>query len=242
MSAEDYATLKATVETFAFLQQELKAKGASVERLRQIVFGSKTEKTSQVFGNKGAPASPEGGPDESKAKPRTKKPGHGRNGAAAYTGAKKVKVAHPALHRVLPASVRRGRTGFRRGHREPSGRAPPPGHRGAHLGADRRGQTPPLERVTGRDVDLTQTAAADTGLKPTMAHVRFSRSRSFGKWGAVVMPLLSAADLISRAIGPRCRGSSTASSRRASCRLPGGDAGARRGSRTAPPCSARRCG
>ena len=98
LSAEDYATLKATVETFAFLQQELKAKGASVERLRQIVFGSKTEKTSQVFGNKGAPASPEGGPDESKAKPRTKKPGHGRNGAAAYTGAKKVKVAHPALH------------------------------------------------------------------------------------------------------------------------------------------------
>jgi hypothetical protein len=97
LSAEDYATLKATVETFAFLQQELKAKGASIERLRQIVFGSKTEKTSQVFGDQGGPASPKG-PDVGKAKPRTKQPGHGRNGAAAYTGAKKVKVTHPSLH------------------------------------------------------------------------------------------------------------------------------------------------
>ncbi len=94
LSAEDYATLKATLETFAFLQQELKAKGASIRRLRQIVFGSKTEKTSQVLGESGTHRTHTDG----KA-PRPKQPGHGRNGAAAYTGAKKVKVPHPSLHR-----------------------------------------------------------------------------------------------------------------------------------------------
>lgn len=101
LTAEDYAALKASMDTLAFLQQELKAKGASIERLRQIVFGSKTEKTSAVLGKSGA----QGGVGASEGKPsggaaaaeRTKKPGHGRNGAAAYTGAKKVKVPHPAL-------------------------------------------------------------------------------------------------------------------------------------------------
>ncbi len=97
LSADDYATLKATVETLAFFQQELKAKGASIERLRQIVFGSKTEKTSQVFGEKGGAKTAEGRPDGGKAEARAKQPGHGRNGAAAYTGAKRVKVAHPSL-------------------------------------------------------------------------------------------------------------------------------------------------
>jgi transposase len=95
LSAEDCATLKATHETFAFLQQELKAKGASIERLRQIVFGSKTEKTNQVFGERGAQG---GHRDGGKAGTRPKQPGHGRNSAAAYTGAEKVKVAHPSLH------------------------------------------------------------------------------------------------------------------------------------------------
>jgi len=95
LSADDCATLKATFETFAFLQQELKAKGASIERLRQIVFGSKTEKTSAVFGKSRPSTSPEG--SEGKAASGAKKPGHGRNGAAAYQGANRVKVPHPAL-------------------------------------------------------------------------------------------------------------------------------------------------
>src|SRR5690242_2236552 len=47
---EDYAMLKAAMDTLVFLQQELKSKGASIQRLRQIVFGSKTEKTDKVLG------------------------------------------------------------------------------------------------------------------------------------------------------------------------------------------------
>ncbi len=100
LSSEDSATLKATLQTFAFLQQELKSKGASIKRLRQIVFGSKTEKTEAVLGksdesagaSNGTPsADAEAGGEKKKAK------GHGRNGAAAYTGADRKPVPHPAL-------------------------------------------------------------------------------------------------------------------------------------------------
>ena len=100
LSEEDCATLKATHETFAFLQQELKSKGASIERLRRIIFGAKTEKTAAVFGDSGSRETATGRPDESEgATPNegAKKPGHGRTGAAAYKGAKKVKVPHPSL-------------------------------------------------------------------------------------------------------------------------------------------------
>jgi hypothetical protein len=99
LSAEDCGTLTSTLDTLGFLQQELHAKGTSIERLRRIVFGAKTEKTSQVLGERDACGDQaRDRPDGAKAAARTKQPGHGRNGAAAYTGAKKVKVAHPSLH------------------------------------------------------------------------------------------------------------------------------------------------
>ena len=107
LSVEDYATLKASLETLAFLQQELKAKGASIERLRQIVFGSKTEKTSVIFDKGAATAGLEdsvGQRDADKAAARAKQPGHGRNGAAAYKGADKVKVPHLALTAGQPCA------------------------------------------------------------------------------------------------------------------------------------------
>jgi transposase len=104
LSMEEHATLKASLETLAFLQQELKSKGASIERLRQIVFGSKTEKTSAVFPNSAGPGTTAGQPKHGEGEGRAKKPGHGRNGAAAYTGAAKVKVAHPSLTAGQPCA------------------------------------------------------------------------------------------------------------------------------------------
>jgi hypothetical protein len=91
MAEADYATLRAALETLAFLQQELKAKGVTIDRLRQIVFGSKTEKTDQVLG-KASQASTE---EQNERKEKQK--GHGRNGAAAYSGADRVKVPHPSI-------------------------------------------------------------------------------------------------------------------------------------------------
>jgi len=88
LSAEDHAKLKAAMETLTFVTRELLRKTTSLARLRELLFGAKTEKTSSVLRERAAvePA------------PGAKPPGHGRNGAAAYTGAEKIKVTHPTLN------------------------------------------------------------------------------------------------------------------------------------------------
>lgn len=48
LSEEDCTKLNAAVDTLAELTAELEAKGASVERLRRLLFGPSTEKTSNV--------------------------------------------------------------------------------------------------------------------------------------------------------------------------------------------------
>jgi len=94
LSPEDHAKLKAVMDTFAFIARELLAKTTSLERLRYLVFGSKkSEKTSIVLGERATP----GEAGEKRPGAKTKSPGHGRNGSAAYTGAEKVKVPHPSL-------------------------------------------------------------------------------------------------------------------------------------------------
>jgi transposase len=93
LSAEDHAKLKGAIDTFALVTAQLQAKDASIERLRHMIFGATTESTRNVLGEPAA-ADSTGEP----AAPRPKPPGHGRNAAAAYTGAEQVKVAHPDLH------------------------------------------------------------------------------------------------------------------------------------------------
>jgi transposase len=97
----DHEALLQAVQTLTFLTQELQAKGASLERLRRMLFGSPTEKTSQVLED-ASPASrdgPNGGKGgQGKDSERPKAPGHGRNGAAAYSGAEKIRIPHGELH------------------------------------------------------------------------------------------------------------------------------------------------
>jgi transposase len=108
LSPEDYEKLQAAVDTLEFLTQEIEGKNASIRRLRDLLFGPKSEKTAKVFNTVGEQsqgvASPAGGGAteevDSSESPRgeKKKPnGHGRNGAAAFRGAKKVKVSHGSL-------------------------------------------------------------------------------------------------------------------------------------------------
>ena len=49
LSEEDSEKLEAAVDTLAFLTSELEKKGVSIKRLRKLIFGASTEKTSQVF-------------------------------------------------------------------------------------------------------------------------------------------------------------------------------------------------
>jgi transposase len=85
------------MDTLVFLLAELEAKRTSIDRLRKMLFGAPTEKTSQVVGERVAKGNARE-TQSGKTGGKTKQPGHGRNGAAAYTGADKVTVAHPSLH------------------------------------------------------------------------------------------------------------------------------------------------
>lgn len=94
LSEEDHAKVKAAMATLGFIAQELRDRTATLERLSYFLFGSKTtEKTSRVLGERPTPHEA----SEKKPDAKTKAPGHGRNGAAAYTGAERVKVPHPSL-------------------------------------------------------------------------------------------------------------------------------------------------
>jgi transposase len=99
LSDAEHATLSSIVDTVALVQAELQGKDASLERLRRMIFGASTESTRNVLGEK---LSEQGRATSSAtqdpATPRPKPPGHGRNAAAAYTGASQVTVTHPHLH------------------------------------------------------------------------------------------------------------------------------------------------
>lgn len=121
----DHDKLCAAIETLGFLTAALENWKTSLRRLRRMLFGPSTEKTSDVCGEPGqgggaegaaaangeptteAPATGEpttdaGSSGESASvaadgKKKPKRPGHGRNGAEAYTGLPLVKVPHPEL-------------------------------------------------------------------------------------------------------------------------------------------------
>lgn len=98
LGEEDCATLKAALDTLAFLTAELQAKGTSLARLRRLLFGAPTEKTDEVLRKAGqSPTGQPQGQAEDKAKDTARAPGHGRHGAAAYTGARREKVEHARL-------------------------------------------------------------------------------------------------------------------------------------------------
>ena len=92
LNAEDHATLKTAVDALAtamsiiqFMKSELQSKTTSIDRLRRVLFGAKTENTRTVLGDEhplNTLAMPAG---EVSPESRPPPPGHGRNAAAAYT-------------------------------------------------------------------------------------------------------------------------------------------------------------
>jgi len=101
LSPEEYDKLHAALETLLFLTRELEKNRVSVQRLKQMLFGTTTEKTRKVLQKALAEAgvdSEAGGDDVPRPKPPPEKAkGHGRNGADAYTDAEKVKISHKTL-------------------------------------------------------------------------------------------------------------------------------------------------
>jgi hypothetical protein len=113
LSVEERGTLLAAIETLGILTRELEAKGASIARLRRLLFGAPTEKTSRVVGETArdgpdareataSGAAPSGAgatdPGATDGAGPARRPGHGRNGTSAYRGAARVRVPHGVLH------------------------------------------------------------------------------------------------------------------------------------------------
>ena len=89
VSDQDYEAIKAMAETIEALNQVKDQKAASIKRLLNLLFGQKSEKKNKVI--------PNSDDDDNPNAPPKKRKGHGRNGASAYTGARKVVVSHESL-------------------------------------------------------------------------------------------------------------------------------------------------
>lgn len=121
LSAKDVETLTAAHDTLAWLSEEIEDTSTRLSRLRKLMFGSSSEKTSDVLADLSGSGEPgedspdasepstddgaEGTPSDDTAPSedeKKKKKGHGRNGADAYPGATTVEVPHGALHHGDP--------------------------------------------------------------------------------------------------------------------------------------------
>ena len=89
---KDCELLAAIVKSWLWLSGVVREKQISIHELKKLIFGAKSEKTSKVQKNKDA-----GKPSAKGSAPKDKPKGHGRNGAAAYTGAERVPISCPAL-------------------------------------------------------------------------------------------------------------------------------------------------
>ena len=93
--------LKAAVDTLEYLTELVADKDTTIRLLRQLLLPASTEKTKDVLARAGAESTgartdskPEGRAEQGKGDPQ---PGHGRNGAEAFTGARQVQVPHPQM-------------------------------------------------------------------------------------------------------------------------------------------------
>src|SRR5947209_18940606 len=95
LGEEDYQKLKNGLWALRYLSDLIGDQDTTISRLRALLVKPSTEKTSKVLEQAGLEASPKRSPPlPANAKP---KPGHGRNGAAAYRGARRIKIAHASL-------------------------------------------------------------------------------------------------------------------------------------------------
>jgi len=100
LGEEDYQKLKKGLWALSYLTDLIGDKDTTISQLRALLMKPSTEKTRKVLEQAGLPTSsssshppPSAGASES----QKKKPGHGRNGAGAYRGAERIKIAHPSL-------------------------------------------------------------------------------------------------------------------------------------------------
>ena len=101
LEAQDYEIVQAMIAMIRLLSQAVEQKSTSITRLLKMMFGSGSEKTRQVLDqvleaagiqDEDKPADPDTTNTQSTETKKNPKPGHGRNGAAQYRGAQRIKV------------------------------------------------------------------------------------------------------------------------------------------------------
>lgn len=117
LHADDYETIRTVIESYVGLFSLVGDKNTTIARLRKMLFGASTEKTTAVIGDTkdsqppltqdaaAGPAASTAGNGETASVPatdggnaaETRRKGHGRNGADAYSGAEKIEVPHESL-------------------------------------------------------------------------------------------------------------------------------------------------
>jgi transposase len=99
---EEYEKVRGMVETIRILRECLEGKDVSIGRLRKMVFGAKTETTSELFkdldGETAETLPPDIAESDEMQAPPKKRKGHGRNGRQDFPGAKVHSIAHQTLH------------------------------------------------------------------------------------------------------------------------------------------------
>ena len=107
LSEQQYRLLEGVLGTFVFVMLKMQNAKTSIKRLQQMLFGARTELKRNVLEDPGpdaagdapvnAAAAGEACGDHGGAPPAQAKPGHGRNGAQAYSGAPIVECEHAQL-------------------------------------------------------------------------------------------------------------------------------------------------
>ena len=98
---EDYLKLKAALETLEYLTELVADKDTTIRHLRQLLLpaSEKTKVVLEKIGIEPAANTPKEPPAENEPeKAVSPRPGHGRNSAAEFTGAKRVEIPHQQLH------------------------------------------------------------------------------------------------------------------------------------------------
>jgi len=96
LAEEDFEKLELLHNAYLTLTGLIEEDQMTIRKLREMLYGRSTEKTSKVVGGEEKQAPSRG--DEPKKKTKGRKPkGHGRNGASAYGAAERIEVSHEQL-------------------------------------------------------------------------------------------------------------------------------------------------
>jgi transposase len=93
----NYQKLQAAIRTLSYVTELLETSQATLEKLRRLLCHSSTEKTGKVLKQAGIETDGKKHTPPGEPTPKRQAPGHGRNSAAAYRGARKVEVPHGSL-------------------------------------------------------------------------------------------------------------------------------------------------